>query len=549
MLNNFYTLRALVQEWKSDLEDTVLQDAFSQVAGELTLAFAGDERDWMLRTSVERPMLFIFRTEGISKKKRNVATLFEAAHGRRVTRLHIAKRDRMIFIDLAGGFRFQFTLFGTRANVFLVAENGTVREAFRASDKHAGEPAPSPRTAPEPDTFDAFEERWTTDRSRIDKALRAVYPIFDRTLGEEVMHRAGVKPAAPSACTEADRRALFKAARSLIEDLRHPSPRIYGGDEQFALVPLHDAPDGEERFETVDEAVRVFTRRRLAAQHFERLYAPLEEALSEAVQHHRQSAERIQEELAGPDRADRYEQFGHLLKALPQEVPARAEEATLPNLFGEGEQVTIPMDPARSAVENAERYYEKARRARRAREEAEARLETANAQAAEAERLLHALRDIDRLSELKKFRKCEEEALAPFVGQKDEEVQQIPFRRFQVADGYEVWVGRNARQNDELTFHHAQKYDLWMHARGVPGSHTVLRLPNRDDDPPKRVVHQAAQIAAYFSKARGHGAAPVMVTRRKYVTSPSGAPPGTVRVEHEDVIFVEPSLPSQKPEN
>ncbi|PSQ88568.1 MAG: hypothetical protein BRD45_05930, partial [Bacteroidetes bacterium QS_8_64_10] len=110
MINNFYTLRALVREWRADLEDAVLADVFSQVAGEITLAFSG-KNDFMLRASAQRPLIFVFRTDGISKKKRNVATLFESAHGRRVETLRIARRDRMIFLDLEGGTRVQLLVF------------------------------------------------------------------------------------------------------------------------------------------------------------------------------------------------------------------------------------------------------------------------------------------------------------------------------------------------------------------------------------------------------------------------------------------------------
>src|SRR5690606_19335956 len=99
------------------------------------------------------------------------------------------------------------------------------------------------------------------------------------------------------------------------------------------------------------------------------------------------------------------------------------------------------------------------------------------------------------------------------------------------------------RQNDDLTFHHAQKYDLWMHARGVPGSHAVLRLPNRDAQPQPLVLQRAAAIAAYHSKARGSSLVPVIVVPRKYVRKPRGAAPGAVAVEREEVLMVEPGLP------
>ena len=549
MVNNFYTLKALVREWTPDLTRCVVQDAFSQVRNELTVALQGEEQAWMLRASVQAPFLFIFRTEGISKKRRNVATLFKDAFDRSVEDVRIARRDRMIYLDLEGGLHLQCTLFGNRANVFLVDSSGRVLEAFRSSEKHTGEDAPAPRAAPEPASFAAFEKRWRPDRRRTDQAISSAFPIFDRTLSEEVMHRSGVSTKQPEDCTEEERRALFEAAAALCDALDQPSPRIYRADrfaETFSLIPLQSQHDGqdEETFDTVDAAVRVFVRSRLAGEHFRRLYEPLEEALSSALDEARRGAGRMESELTGESRADRYERWGHLLMAASSDdVPPGAEEAVLPDLFGSGEPVSIPLDPAQTAVENAERYYDKARRTRQQRKHAEERLAAARASAREAEDLLTQLRAIETLSDLKQFRKDHAERLASYTGEKDEELERFPFRRFPLQGGYEVWVGRNARQNDDLTFHYAQKYDLWMHARGVPGSHTILHLPNRDAEPDKRLLYQAASIAAYYSKARGSSAAPVMIARRKHVRKPSGAPAGAVRVEHEDVLLVEPHRP------
>ena len=549
MINNFYTLKALAREWAPDLSRCVVQDVFSQVRSELTVALQGEEQAWMLRASVQAPFLFIFRTEGISKKRRNVATLFKEAFDRPVEDVRIARRDRMLYLDLAGGRHLQFTLFGSRANVFLVDSSGQVLEAFRSSEKHTGEDAPTPRTAPEPASFPAFEKRWRPDRRRTDQAISGAFPIFDRTLSEEVMHRAGVSTGKPEDCTEEERRALFEAAAALCEALDQPSPRIYRADrfaDAFSLIPLQSQrhEQDEETFDTVDAAVRAFVRSRLAREHFRRLYEPLEEALSSAREEARRGADRMESELAGESRADRYERWGHLLMAASSgDVPPGADEAVLPDLFGSGEPTSIPLDPTGTAVENAERYYDKARRTRQKREHAEERLKVARASAREAGELLARLRGIETLSDLKQFRKDHAERLASYTGEKDEELERFPFRRFPLQGGYEVWVGRNARQNDDLTFHHAQKYDLWMHARGVPGSHTILHLPNRDAEPDKRLLYQAASIAAYYSKARGSSAAPVMIARRKHVRKPSGAPAGAVRVEHEDVLLVEPHRP------
>ena len=553
MVNNYYTLRALAREWADDLVGCTVVDAFSQVKNELTLALDGGAADaqWTLRCSVQRPLIYLFRSRGIHKARRNVATLFEDAFGARVADVDIAFRDRLVTLALSDGSRFVWQLFGARANVFWVRPDGTIGEAFRNDAKHAGTDAPTPRAAPMPDTFADFEARWRTNRNKTRQAVQSAMALFGRDLARETLHRAGVTTDAPADCSEAERRALFEAAQSIRADLDAPTPVVYGAGQfpdAFALIPLqHRAEEPAERFDTVSAAVRVYVRRALAERHYHRLYDPLETALAEAAEHARRSAEHMLEELSSTSRAARYERWAHLLMAQPDAVPDGAEDVTLPNLFADaftdGESVTIPLDPARSAIENAEHYYDRARRTRRSREEAEARLDDTLARAEKAEALLKAIREIDTLKGIKHFRKQHDAALAPFLDTQRADLDRFPFRRFDLGSGYEVWVGKNARQNQDLTFHVAQKYDLWMHARGVPGSHTILHLPNRDAQPGKHRKHVAARIAAYYSKARGSGLVPVMMTPRKYVRSPKGAAPGQVTVQREEVLLVEPGLP------
>jgi predicted ribosome quality control (RQC) complex YloA/Tae2 family protein len=100
-------------------------------------------------------------------------------------------------------------------------------------------------------------------------------------------------------------------------------------------------------------------------------------------------------------------------------------------------------------------------------------------------------------------------------------------------------VGRNAENNDKLTLKHAHKEDLWLHAKDVAGSHVVIKHQSGKQFP-KEVIHRAAELAAFNSKRRTDSLCPVICTPKKYVRKRKGDPPGTVVVEREKVIMVEP---------
>ena len=116
-------------------------------------------------------------------------------------------------------------------------------------------------------------------------------------------------------------------------------------------------------------------------------------------------------------------------------------------------------------------------------------------------------------------------------------------RRFEIADGWIVLVGRSNQENDTLTHKLARPQDLWFHARGVAGSHVVLQRAGRKDNPSRNALEAAAAIAAYYSKARTSSLAPVIYTEKRYVRKPRKAPPGLAVCLREKVLMVPPGLP------
>jgi predicted ribosome quality control (RQC) complex YloA/Tae2 family protein len=123
-----------------------------------------------------------------------------------------------------------------------------------------------------------------------------------------------------------------------------------------------------------------------------------------------------------------------------------------------------------------------------------------------------------------------------------EQEQESRFRMFDLGDGYILYVGKNAANNDELTLRFAKPNDLWFHARGSSGSHAVLRL-NKEEKVPKHIMQKAASITAYYSGSKKAKYTPVCYTYKKYVHKPKGANPGSVTLSREEVMMAEPKLP------
>ena len=244
---------------------------------------------------------------------------------------------------------------------------------------------------------------------------------------------------------------------------------------------------------------------------------------------------RLQEQLAGLDDPARLRAIGDLLLARMHLIPRGAARVSIEDF--EGGTARVSLDPTLAPHENAARHYARAARTERAAatlpdeiEEAGARLAAWYALSEEV-----AAGSVDAAGL--------EERLGLDVGRPGTRVRRpparLPYHRFRSSLDTEIRVGRGARSNHELTFHHSDPDDVWLHARHASGAHVILRWRG-DGSPAPRDLEEAAILAALNSKARTSATVPVDWTRRKYVRKPRGAAPGTVAIEREKTVFVTP---------
>jgi predicted ribosome quality control (RQC) complex YloA/Tae2 family protein len=212
----------------------------------------------------------------------------------------------------------------------------------------------------------------------------------------------------------------------------------------------------------------------------------------------------------------------------------------------------IELDGTLSAVDNAQAYFARYRKAREAEERVPALLEAGRQRAAHLADLRTLVELADGMESVRALRREVGAAAAlgkptisePKVlkrGSRPKTASKLsgPHRRIALGDGWEVLVGTSAAGNAHVTFDLAESEDLWLHARGVPGSHVILRT--HGSTPPNAVVERAAQLAAYHSAARTSSAVEVDVTLKRYVKKIPGGLPGLVRYENERTVRVPPS--------
>jgi predicted ribosome quality control (RQC) complex YloA/Tae2 family protein len=259
-------------------------------------------------------------------------------------------------------------------------------------------------------------------------------------------------------------------------------------------------------------------------------------ALEARLERVRRRARGLREEAeSAPAKAEDLRRRADVLMARLHQVPRGADRVELEDF--QGGTLTLELDPSLNAAANAESLYDRAKRRERAAKRLPERVRAALAEQNRLESLLEAA-DAGDADPAELARWVAE--VRPGEGDGGDGDDRLPYRRFRSSGGLEIRVGRSGRANDELTFHHSSPDDIWLHARDVAGAHVILRWGQRDQNPPKRDLIEAAILAAVSSKARTSGTVPVDWTRRKYVRSPRNAPPGAVIPDRVSTVFVEP---------
>lgn len=264
------------------------------------------------------------------------------------------------------------------------------------------------------------------------------------------------------------------------------------------------------------------------------------------VQNHMARAQKkmlIQEDtIESAKKRDQYKLYGDLITANLYRISDGQSAVTVENLFSEGmEPVEIPLDPTLSAAKNAQHYYRTYTKAKTAEQMASEQLERALEELHYLETVEEALEHADTLAALQEIREeLHEQGYLHHLqkGKKQRQTLSEPLH-FKSSDGFDIDVGRNNKQNDQLTLKNAAPYDIWFHTKTIAGSHTILRT-ERSQDIPEQTLIEAAMLAAYFSKGQHSSNVPVDYTQVRYVKKPSGAKPGLVIYTDNKTLYVTP---------
>lgn len=513
MHNNYYILRLLTSLLTKNLTGLSLLTCFSQLKDELILGFADERRQFYIRANLNPEACYLSFPEEVSRARQNSIELFRPVLGAQVVNVRQYLNERCFSVHFNNGSALLFKMHGQRSNLILFEpdEEGNLLPEELFHNKQEKDRLLRLETLDRP--IDQNREAFLAN------GLQATFPTFDRQM-TALIAEAGES-----------REAQWEAVQELLEYLQAPEFYVAakGGHASFSVFPSeNDTYHGTNLIEALNEYHYTFSR----LYYFEHEKAEAIRQLEKQKHKTERFIRQAEEKLIELELENRYEEIANILMANLHDIPQRASSVQLFDFY-RNTYTEIKLKETLNAQKNAEVYY---RKSKNHKIEIEKQREAIASKQKEIQKINRRIEEIGKQQRLKDLRRyLKTEGLAGQTA----EAPELPFRRMEI-DGFEVWIGKNARSNDLLTQKYAYKEDLWLHARDVSGSHVVIKYKAGKPFPPQ-VIEKAAQLAAWHSKRRHETLCPVIYTPKKYVRKPKGMPEGAVVVDREQVVMVEPA--------
>ncbi|MGE0771738.1 MAG: NFACT RNA binding domain-containing protein [Cyclobacteriaceae bacterium] len=512
MHNSYYLLRQLCPLLNEELAGSKVVSCFSQHKDELMIEFGKDGRSFFIRAHLLPGFSCLSFPKTFHRARRNTIELFQETNLQDFTGSSCFENERAMAIQLQGQLSIIFKMHGNRANV-LLTEGDRVTKIFKnelAEDLNI-KPGDLHRQ------IDWSEQFFMSHRDDIRKHYF--------TWGKEVWRHLDNKGFGNLSIGE-----QWQVITQTRNQLEHPTYAIVmrGGEPKLSLLPH----EGEAVSDNALDAITEFFQRTISLTSVDRERSAVIKSIQNKISSARKYIEKNSAQLARVENDQHFKSWADLIMANLHLLKGGAPEVTLTDFTNSAQPaVTIKMDPKLSPQKNAEAYYRKAKNQGIEIEKLREGLTRKNEEMAALQATLKEAENANSLTQLRKL-------ASEHTTQTQAQRERLPFHEVSF-NGFQIWIGKSAADNDELTLKHSHKEDLWLHAKDVAGSHVLVKHQSGKIFP-KDVVERAAALAAWHSKRKTEGLVPVAYTAKKFVRKRKGDPPGSVVVEREKVILVEP---------
>ncbi len=564
----------LVANLTHELNKELLNSRISKIAqpenDELLFTIKGTNGQRRLAISANASLPFLYLTEN-NKPSPMVAPNFcmvlrkHIGNGK-IIEISQPSLERIIIftiehLDEMGDLRHKkliVELMGKHSNIIFTNEDNMIIDSI----KHVGSNMSSvrevlpgreyfiPETVKKENPLTATKEIFYEVLNKPETISRALFSGFTGISPEaanEICNRSNLEADMPTASLSEDEKLhLYNNFTWFTDDIKEGnfSPNIiYDGEVPIAFVAYSCSMYDDKRkvsYDTISKVLETYYAERNVYNRIHQKSIDLRHVITNTLDRDRKKLALQQKQLKDTEKREKYKVYGELLHTYGYSAKPKDKSITVLNYYT-NEELTIPLDENLSASENAKKYFDKYTKLKRTEEALSELVKTTSDEIMHLESVLNSLeiaRDTDDLAAI-----SEELIDCGFMkikkGAKKVKLKSKPLH-FISSDGYHIYVGKNNYQNDELTFKFATGNDWWFHAKGMPGSHVIVKSNN--EELPDRVYEEAGSLAAYYSSGRDNEKIEIDYLQKKNVKKPGGAAPGFVVYYTNYSLMAHPSL-------
>ncbi len=454
-------------------------------------------------------------------------------------------------------------IMGRHSNIILVDENNIILDSAKhiSHDKSSVRevlPGKEYSLPPEQNKIDTlnidvnnfYDSINSNKTKKIQNIIYQSYNGISPVIASELCVRAEISPSdVPEIIPNDKIRLLYSKFYDLVEDIKNNnfSPElIKNGKKLIDFSPFEMTQFvsyEKEKFDSMSELVEKYYKTKDLSYRINQKTQDLKHLISQNIERCVRKKEIQIQTLKNIENREELRLYGELLTANIYSIKKGMTSITLPNFYSENtENVTISLEGDLTPSENAQKYFKLYNKAKRTFEALKEQIKSNDDELNYLEGVFISVSNCTDEQDIKEIRSELRESgyikKSKNASQKKSQKRSKPMH-FVSSDGFDIFVGKNNVQNDELTLKFARSRDIWLHTKIIPGSHVVIVTEGREV--PDSTLNEAVNLAAYFSKARESALVPVDYTEKKNVKKPNGAKPGMVIYETNKTAYVTPS--------
>ncbi len=535
MFKNYFILNRFVVENKSIIRGSIVTEIFSQEKDKLIIALIKNNKERFLEISVNPGFPYIRLLDEFHRAKKNSIDFFQAHLPSEADKFEIAETDRVLRLSLLK-FKIYFMIRGKYTDVVLFDDNNNI-EFFKKYPDESTDPLYKEINLTGFTDEINIPEINIADGIDFFQSVRTRYPYVGKEISFELKARF----------SEESNNGRNKEIKKIISEVYNTNPAVFYDDHTFKLNIFPENFSNPENltvktFSDINSALDFYVSKKYYYDSISGLKKNLLKHIDRETGKLAHKVNDIKSLLDRGSKEDYYSKLGNLLLINMNKIRGGMKFIEIDDIYDDNNQIKIKLDEKLSPQKNAERYFDKSKSDRILIEKSKKIFGELSIKIKKLNEIKEKVETDESVAALKKYAK--ELKMKDQENIPGKEDLKLKFKHYIIENKYHVYVGRDSTNNDMLTVKFAKQNDYWFHARSVPGSHVVLRVENSKEPVPKGILKKAAAIAAFHSKAKTSGTAPVSFTLKKYVVKKKGMEPGKVALLKEDVLLVKPEVPA-----